>query len=173
MEKEIFSSHQSLFRCHQVLEEEGQTSQFQVQGCDCLGECGYGPNLVSILYCMMQRESCNPIEKKIYRYSLLFVLYSFFIRWWTTSSSTMSAVATPFSMHLVFQAATNQLVSSSNNRNHPLSPTAVSTTLCSLHVIIETGSWLCESSSYYSTTTITLLLCCCFYQPMRSTVLHE
>jgi NADH:ubiquinone oxidoreductase subunit E len=30
----------------QILEEEGLTEQISVEGCDCQGECGYGPNLV-------------------------------------------------------------------------------------------------------------------------------
>lgn len=31
---------------HSVLEEQGLTSVIAVEGCDCQGECGYGPNLV-------------------------------------------------------------------------------------------------------------------------------
>jgi hypothetical protein len=31
---------------HNVLEEKGLTSAIAVEGCDCQGECGYGPNLV-------------------------------------------------------------------------------------------------------------------------------
>ena len=31
---------------HTVLEEQGLTTAITVEGCDCQGECGYGPNLV-------------------------------------------------------------------------------------------------------------------------------
>lgn len=30
----------------EVVEEKGVSEKFTVEGCDCQGECGYGPNLV-------------------------------------------------------------------------------------------------------------------------------